>query len=88
MDISILLMFVNSSKVAGWTRAGVGALFATAVAKWPLLKEYVDPTTQAAIATALSGIAVGIWSHIAKKLDAQHSTYPQAPQYDSKGAVK
>lgn len=66
MDLSFLTQFINTSKVAGWTRAVVGALFAAAIAKWPLLKDYVDPATQAAIATAASGIAVGVWSHIAK----------------------
>jgi hypothetical protein len=88
MDLSILLMFVNSSKVAGWTRAGVGAIIAAAIAKWPLLKEYMDPATQAALATAASGLAVGVWSHIAKQLDTQHSTYPQAPRYNSQGALQ
>lgn len=77
MDLSWLTMFVNTSKLAGWTRAGVGALFAAAVAKWPLLKEYVDPATQAAIATAASGIVVGVWSHVAKQLASQGA--PSAP---------
>ena len=68
-DLKILLMFVNTSKVAGWTRAAVGAGFAALLMKWPLMKEYFDPATQAALATAASGIAVGIWSHVAKKIE-------------------
>lgn len=70
INLDFLLMFVNTSKVAGWTRAAVGAGIAAAIAKWPLLKEYLDPTTQAALATAASGIAVGIWSHLAKALSS------------------
>ena len=76
MDLSILLMFVNTSKVGGWTRAAVGAGFAAALAKWPLLKDYLDPATQAAVATAAAGIAVGIWSHIAKQIEASKPKPP------------
>ena len=80
---NLLLMFVNSSKVAGWARAGVGAGIAAAIAKWPWLSQYVDPTTQAAIATAISGVAVGIWQHIAKNLAP-----PAAPSIDSQSGGK
>lgn len=66
MDFTLLKLFVNTSKIAGWTRAAVGAGFAALIAKNPTLAQYLDPTTQAAIATAASGIAIGIWSHIAK----------------------
>lgn len=74
MDWSTLFMFVDTSKIGGWTRAAVGAAIATGIAKWPFLKEYLDPTTQAAIAVAVSGIVVGIWSHLAKKIS------PAAPK--------
>jgi hypothetical protein len=73
MDLSFLLMFVDTSKVGGWTRAAVGAGLAAAIAKWPLLKEYLDPATQAAVATAASGIAIGIWSHVAKAIQANQT---------------
>jgi hypothetical protein len=68
MDWSFLKLFVNTSKVAGWTRAAVGAGIAVGIAKWPWLREYLDPATQAALATAASGIAVGVWSHVAKAM--------------------
>lgn len=74
MDLSFLTQLINTSKVAGWTRAGVGALLAAALAKWPVLSQYLDPTTQAALATAVSGVAVGVWSHVAKAIAASTSS--------------
>ena len=66
MDLWFLKTFINTSKVAGWTRAAVGAGFAALLAKNPWLSSYIDQSTQVALATAASGIMVGIWSHIAK----------------------
>jgi len=87
--LSLLLMFVNTSKVAGWTRAGVGALFAIALAKWSWLGQYVDPSTQNYIALAASGIAVGIWSHLAKWLSAQAAAQsPAIAGYGADGQVR
>lgn len=68
MDWSLLTNFVNTTKVAGWTRAVVGAGIAAAIAKWPGLSQYLSPETQAALGVAVSGIAVGVWSHIAKEI--------------------
>jgi hypothetical protein len=70
MDLSFLLMFVNSSKVGGWVRAGVAAGFPMLIAKFPFLSDYFDTATQVEIAGALSGIAVAIWSHFSKSLGA------------------
>jgi hypothetical protein len=57
---------IDADKVGGWVRAGSASLLATIVAKNPVLSAYLDPVTQAALATALSGIAVGIWSQLSK----------------------
>lgn len=67
MDLKLLTMFVNSSKVGGWVRAGVAAGLTALIAKNPWLSSYLDSQTQLAIGVAASGIAVGIWSHIAKQ---------------------
>jgi hypothetical protein len=69
IDLKILLMFINTSKVAGWTRAIVAAGFGAAIAKWPWLSQYVDATTQGLIAGAVAGIVVAIWSHVAKAIN-------------------
>lgn len=66
MDLSFLKMFVDSSKLGGWVRAGVASGLGLAIAKWPVLSGYLDPATQNALGVAASGIAVGIWSHLAK----------------------
>ena len=68
MDFSFLLMFVNSSKVGGWTRAAVAAGLTAAISKWPLLSQYLDPSTQTELAAAASAFAVAVWSHFAKTL--------------------
>lgn len=69
MDLSFLTQFINDSTVARYTRSAVGAGFGILIAKWPLLREYLDPTTQAALATAASGIVVGVWSHVSRSIE-------------------
>lgn len=66
MDLSSLTKLVDSGKVGGWVRAGVASGLTALIAKWPGLSQYLDPATQAALGAAISGIAVDIWSHIAK----------------------
>jgi hypothetical protein len=78
MDLSFLLMFVNSSKIGGWTRAGVAAGLTALIAKWPFLSQYLAPDTQAEVAAAASGIVVAVWSHFAKSLSGP--TLPVAAQ--------
>jgi hypothetical protein len=63
MDWSSL---IDTSKLAGWVRSGVGAALAVAIAKWPALSSILDPSTQAALGVAVSGVAVGVWSHFVK----------------------
>jgi hypothetical protein len=66
MNLSFLTQFFDASKVGGYARSGVAALFGIAIAKWPFLNTYLDPATQAALGLAVSGIAVGIWSQLTK----------------------
>lgn len=68
MEFSFLFKLIDAGKVAGWTRAVVGAIMAAEIARWPWLSQYLDPTVQAAIATAVSGVVVGVWSHVAKSM--------------------
>lgn len=71
-----LAKLVNTSKLGGWVRAGVAALFGVAIAKWPDLKDYVDPATQAEIGAVASTIIVGVWSHAAKSIADKKAATP------------
>lgn len=64
--LPLLSKFIDADKLGGWVRAGVGALIAAVIAKWPGLSSILDPSTQAAIGVAVSGIVVGIWSQLVK----------------------
>lgn len=64
MDLTKL---VDTSVLGGYVRALMASILATVVAKNPTLSSVLDPTLQAAIATAASTLAVGVWSHVAKK---------------------
>lgn len=64
--MQVLTTLVNGGKIGGYVRAGVAAALSAAVAKWQPLGTILDPATQTAIAVAVSGIAVGIWSHYVK----------------------
>lgn len=66
MDLKFLSQFVDDNKIGGWVRAGVAALLAVAIGKFPLLGSVLDPVTQQAIGVALAGVAVGVWSHLTK----------------------
>jgi hypothetical protein len=79
---------VDADKVGGWVRAGSASLLATIVAKNPVLSTYLDPVTQAAMATALSGIAVGIWSQLSKSDAAKMQMAAEVPSTPSVDAAK
>ena len=66
MDLSFLTQFIDANKIGGWVRAGVASLLGVIISKWPLLANYLDPTTQAALGVAASGIVIGIWSQLTK----------------------
>lgn len=69
--MSFLSQFVDSNKIGGWVRAGVAALIGSAIAKWPLLANYLDPTVQQAIGVAAAGVVVGVWSTLTKTDEAK-----------------
>lgn len=64
--LQLLARFINNDAIAGWTRAIVASLIALLIGKWPALAAIVTPEIQAAIAVAVSGFVVGLWSQIAK----------------------
>lgn len=57
---------IDANALGGWVRAGVGALFAAVLAKSTLMASIFTPELQSAAAVLVSGVVVGIWSHIAK----------------------
>lgn len=65
-----IVKLVDAEKLGGWVRAGVASLLGVGLAKWPALAAFVGPEMQVTIAVAVSGLVVGIWSHLAKKLSA------------------
>jgi hypothetical protein len=79
---------IDADKVGGWVRAGSASLLATIVAKNPVLSAYLDPVTQAALATALSGIAVGIWSQLSKSDAAKIQMAAEVPSSPSVDVAK
>lgn len=65
---SLLVRIVDADKLGGWVRALVASLIALLIGKWPALSAIVTPDMQAAIAVAVSGFVVGLWSTIAKSI--------------------
>lgn len=62
----IIVALVDAEKLGGWVRAGVASVFAIVLAKSSLLSSIFDPAMQAAVGAVLSGLVVGVWSHVAK----------------------
>ena len=61
--------FIDTSKLAGWVRALVAALIGVAIARWPVLGQWLSPEAQQAVALAAGTVVVGVWSHVAKQID-------------------
>lgn len=68
--MKFLATLLSADKVGGYVRAGVASGLGLALARWPLLSAYLDPVTQNALGIAAAGLAVGLWSHIAKDVAA------------------
>jgi len=68
--MQFLVKLIDADKLGGWVRASVASALGLALAKWPALGTIVGPDFQAALGVILSGIAVGIWSSIAKSAAA------------------
>lgn len=62
----LLASLVDSSKLAGYVRAGVASGLGLLLAHVPGLSEYLSPDTQTALGVFLSGVIVGVWSHYVK----------------------
>lgn len=60
---------IDASKLGGWVRAGVASALTAVLAKSPAVAQWVDPSMQDAFAMFASAVVVGIWSHLAKKID-------------------
>lgn len=66
INLSFLSQIIGPDKIGGWVRSGVAALFVIAVAKWPILGNYIDPAIQTQVAAAIAALVVGFWSQITK----------------------
>jgi hypothetical protein len=87
MNLSFLTQFIDASKVGGWARAGVAALIGIGIAKWPVLGTVLDPATQAALALAVSGAVVGVWSQLTKTPAAKVAAVNALPKSQVLGVV-
>lgn len=75
---SLLARLVDTSKLAGYVRAGVAAAAGAAIAKWPLLGQFMDQDTQNALGVFAAGLVVGMWSHFVKSDDAKKTAIVNA----------
>lgn len=66
-----IVSLVDTSKLAGWIRALVGACITALSVKY--FGGKVSPDMNLAISTAIGGFVVGLWQLIAKKLDPDYS---------------
>ena len=87
MNISFLTQFFDASKVGGYARSGVAALLGIAIAKWPALSSVLDPSTQAFLGLAVSGMVVGIWSQLTKTDAAKVAAVNALPKDQVIGVV-
>jgi hypothetical protein len=62
----ILAKLIDADKLGGWVRAGVAALLAIIIGRWPVVGSLVGSELQTAVGVLASGIVVGIWSQLTK----------------------
>jgi hypothetical protein len=74
----LITQFINADKVGGYVRGLVAAGLAALIAKYPPLAGILDPATETALEVAAAGIAVGIWSHVAKRIASGQSAVSTA----------
>src|ERR1039458_9777402 len=65
----------------------MAALLGIAIAKWPALSVVLDPTTQAALGLAVSGVVVGVWSQLTKTDAAKVAAVDALPKSQVLGVV-
>ena len=78
----MIVSFVDTSKLAGWVRAGVAGGLALVASKWlgdTVFKDLLNPAMIDTLAIMASGLVVGIWSQIAKKLDPDYEAPTPPP---------
>lgn len=66
--MDFITKLIDANTIGGWVRAGVAAGLGVLIAKSPFVASIVTPELQDAIAVAVVGIVVGVWSQIAKKV--------------------
>lgn len=62
----LITKLVDANALGGWVRAAVASLFAAMLVKSSTLSAIFSPEIQTAIGVAVSGVVVGIWSHVSK----------------------
>lgn len=71
MNLGFLAQIIGPDKIGGWVRSGVGVAFVAAVAKWPILGSYIDPSTQTQLAAVVATLVVGVWQQLTKTDNAK-----------------
>lgn len=64
---------IDTSKLGGWVRAAVASGLGVLIAKFPGLGNWLTPDTQAALGAFAAALVIGVWSQIAKSLDADYA---------------
>ena len=74
-----IVTLLDTSKLAGWIRAGVSGILALVATKYlgdTIFKDVMSPTVIDGIAVMMSTLVVGLWSTVAKKLDPDYKEPP------------
>lgn len=75
----LIVSLFDTSKLAGWVRAGVAAILGVVATKWlggTVFKDVLSPEVITTISVAIAGLVVGLWSQLAKKLDPDYKEPP------------
>jgi hypothetical protein len=65
-----IVSLVDTSKLAGWVRSGVGAIITIVSLKY--FGGKISPDMNVAISTFIATAVVGVWQQIAKKMDPDY----------------
>lgn len=70
-----IVSLVDTSKLAGWVRAGVAGVITLLVSKYlagTIFAGMISPDIVSAISVSAGALVVGIWQQVAKKLDPDY----------------
>jgi hypothetical protein len=70
-----IVSLLDTSKLAGWVRAGVAGILSLVAAKYlgdTVFKDVLSPAVIDTIAVTVSTAVVGWWSQVAKKIDPDY----------------